>query len=155
VSIKSRIIAALVCVITLAGLGICLYEVGRSDGHHQRDLESKAENEAVAVAALATQAKQSEQLIGAINVRTEKTKSNHADFAAAGNAGVRLYDSTKTAIASAEASGPNTQHCAAERELLQTMGEGIEQLGRKGAEIASEADGHAADSLTYQQGWPK
>ena len=154
-TIKSRIISALICVITLAGLGICLYEVGHHEGYKLRDLEAKAADEALATAALASQTKQSEQLIGAINARTQKTKSNHADAASAGIAGVRLYDSAKTAVSAVEARGSNAQHCAAERELLQTMGDGIEQLGRKGEEIAAEADGHAADSLMYQQGWPK
>lgn len=154
-TIKSRIISALVCFITLAGIGVCLYQVGHDEGYKLRDLEAKAADEALATAALATQTKQSEKLIGAINGRTEKTKSNQADSISAGIAGVRLYDRAKTAIATAEARDPDAKHCSAERELLQTMGEGIEQLGRKGEEIAAEADGHAADSLMYQQAWPR
>jgi hypothetical protein len=155
-TVQTRIIAALVCAITLAGLGISLYEVGKSDGYHQRDIEAKAENEAVAVAALATQTKQSEQLIKAINVRTDKTQSNHADSVRADTERNRVrltFGSIGSGLQLPAATYTDDQ--AAERKLLDAIGIAVDKFAEGVERIAIEADGHAADSLTYQHGWPK
>lgn len=155
-TVQARIISALVVFIALTGGYFTTYHAGKSDGYEQRDLEAKADNEALAVAALATQAKQSEQLIKAINVHTEKTKSNRADaaFVDAERSRVRL---TFAAIGAGmqPASAPCSDSAAAEQKLLGAIADGVDQLAATAGRIAAEADGHAADSLSYQQGWPK
>jgi hypothetical protein len=155
-TVQARIIAALIMFIALTGGYFATYHVGKSDGYEQRDLEVKAENEALAVAALATQAKQSEQLIKAINVRTEKTKSNRADAALVDTerSRVRLtFAALGTGLQPTAATC--TDNAAAERKLLDAIAVGVDHLAATAGRIAAEADGHAADSLSYQQGWPK
>lgn len=152
-TVQTRIIAALLCAITLAGGYFATYNAGKSDGYHQRDLELKAENEALAVAALAAQTKQSEQLIGAINARTEKTKSNRADASGTDveRSGVRDAFAQRAANLPAPSADACTHDRAAFAELLITVGQAVDQLAADAERIAREADGHAADSLMYQR----
>lgn len=155
-TVQTRIIAALVCTLTLAGLAICLYEVGRRDGYAQRDLLAKAEDDVAEKAALQTEVNQTYQLTKAINVRTDKTQSNRADSVRADAERNRVrvtFNSIGAGLQLPAATCADNQ--AAERKLLDSIGVAVDKFAEGVERIAAEADGHASDSLTYQQGWPK
>jgi hypothetical protein len=154
--LQTRIITGLLCLITITAGYFVTYTAGWSDGYEQRDLEARAENEAVAVAALATEKRHSDQIIGAINARNEKTKSNQRDAAGADleRNRVRLsFDAVGAGLQPPSAAC--SKYAAAERQLLSSIANGVDDLTRTAERIAAEADGHAADSLMYQQSWPK
>jgi hypothetical protein len=105
----------------------------------------------------ANERRRSTNVIEAQNANARRTQILVADASAsrASVDGLRsdLYASR------AELSSRTTDSCpdslAATDQLLQTVGDGIDRLAGAGARIAGEADGHASDSLMYQQGWPK
>lgn len=116
----------------------------------QAATESERENRA-------TESRRSTNVIEAQNAQAQRTHTLQAaaDRAHAESDGLR----SDIAAARAELSSRPPDACAdndsASSGLLDTMAAGIERLSKRGEQIAREANGHASDSLTLQQAWPK
>lgn len=126
-------------------------------GYERRELEYKAAEAAAEQAARATEARQSEAISGAIDARTKKTTIARADAVGVDFERERVRDAftKRSGDLSEAASDSCASDSAAFAELLEAVGQAVDELARDAELIAEDADGHAADSLMYQQGWPK
>jgi hypothetical protein len=105
----------------------------------------------------ATESRRSTNVIEAKNAQAHRSQTIASDAGAARSAADSLrYD---LGAARAELSRYAANACANDSksidQLLEAVGGGIERLAGAGTRISGEADGHASDSLMYQQGWPK
>ncbi|WP_310613721.1 hypothetical protein [Limnohabitans sp.] len=156
-SLLTRITIAL---LTCGGIALGLYQLEQhieQKGYDRRDREYQAAELAAEREARATEQRQAEQLTGAINARTQTTSINQAYAAATHLERERMRDAF--AQRARDLPAPSADACtvdrAAERELLTAIGKAVDELAEVAERIASDADGHAADSLMYQQAWPK
>ena len=156
-TLQGRIITTLGALIFLALSAWAAHYSGYTDGYVQRDLEYHAAEAALQREARATEARQTETLLGAVDEHTKTTNRNEADAVATHAERDRVRDAfvqraRDLLTSSADAC---TVDRAAERELLTAIGQAVDELAEVAERIASDADGHAADSLMYQQAWPK
>lgn len=133
-----------------------LHHRGYTAGYAQRQMEYQAADDAAQRAARATEARQAENFLGAINARTQTTSINHAAAVATHTKRERVHDAfAARAALSAGVPTASADACAndraAERELLASIGQAVDELTAVAERIAADADGHAADSLMYQQ----
>jgi hypothetical protein len=122
-------------------------------GYDRCDLEYQASDAAAEKAARATEARQTETLIGAINEHTQTTNRNQADAVATHAERDRVRDAFVQRARDLPASSADacTNDRAAYGKLLEAVGQAIDQLTEDAERIALDADGHAADSLMYQR----
>lgn len=148
-----RIIFWLLAIIGLVGGTWAIHHHGYTAGYEQRELEHQAAEAAAEKAARATEAKQTQTLIGAIDARTQTKQRLAADAAAAHLERDRMRDAFahRARGLSALSADACTIDRAAYAELLQAVGQAVDQLAADAERIALEADGHAADSLMYQR----
>lgn len=144
--------AAVFAMLLFIALG-ALERRAEQRGYDRRELEYQAAESATQEAARATEARQTETLIGAMN---EHTQTNNRNQAAAGATHVerqRVHDAfTQHARG---LSTPSADACTVDRaayaKLLEAVGQAVDQLAADAERIALDADGHAADSLMYQR----
>lgn len=86
----------------------------------------------------------------AINDATKRAQRN----AAAATAARADADGLRDQLAAARRELPNTS-CAAARNYAATLSDVFGNCTRVLERISAEADGHASDSLMYQQAWPR
>jgi len=116
----------------------------------QAATESERENRA-------TESRRSINVIEAQNAQAQRTRTLQAaaDRAHAESDGLRSDIAAARAELSSRPPDACADHASASSGLLDTMAAGIERLAQTGAGIAAKADGHASDTLTLQQAWPK
>ncbi len=141
-------------LVAMCYLGITQFEHrAEQRGYDRRELEYQAAESAAQEAARATEARQTETLIGAINEHTQTTSRNQADAAATH----AERDRVRNAFAqrARDLPAPSADACTVDRaaytELLEAVGQAVDQLAADAERIALDADGHAADSLMYQR----
>lgn len=128
--------------------------------------DSATQAEALARAAQAAQAerenratehRRSTNVIEAQNAQARRAQALQAAANSARDESDRLRDDLATARAGLPSPAPDASgnNPSAESRLLDTMAAGIERLSQRGEEIARAANGHASDTLTLQQAWPK
>ena len=105
----------------------------------------------------ATEHRRSTNVIEAQNAQAKRTQTLALAAAAARTESDGLRDDLATARAGLPSPAPDASgnNPSAESRLLDTMAAGIERLSQRGEEIARAANGHASDTLTLQQAWPK
>ena len=93
----------------------------------------------------------------ALKKAESRAAANAASASAARTESDGLRDDLATARAGLPSPAPDASgnNPSAESRLLDTMAAGIERLSQRGEEIARAANGHASDTLTLQQAWPK
>lgn len=123
-------------------------------GYKAGESEVMAEWQAESLAAQAkarqieqAQAKAAQEAINAARVRESRQKAD-ADRARAESDGLR--DELAAAIRDLPSAA-----CDAVRSHAAALNDVFGQCARTVEEMARQADGHASDSLTYQQAWPK
>lgn len=152
-TLQIKIITILVCIIFGAISLWGAHHVGYDEGYAQHAIEDRAADAAVMESVREIDALQDKQEIGAINVRTTTTARNQADAAVvhAERDGVR----DAFAQRARDLPTPSADACTIDRtafaELLNAVGQAVDQLAADAERIARDADGHAADSLMYQQ----
>lgn len=153
---QSRIIATLISIICLAVSAWAAHHSGYTDGYAQRELEYQAAEAAAQREARATEARQTEALLGAVNEHTQTTTRNQADAVATHTERDRVRNAfdQRARDLSASSADACTVDRAAYAKLLEAVGQAVDQLAADAERIALDADGHAADSLMYQQAWP-
>ncbi len=145
------LLPALIAVISLFG-GWWLNQSAEARGYARGIAESHAEADALALAATErnteTLRKQIVTLSEAQNARQKQlsTAQNAANDAR------RELDRLRDAISrGGDLPGTATNAAAVDRTAI---GELLSACGERYSDLAREADGHAADSLMFQRGWP-
>ena len=155
-----RIALAILCALALAATHWRAYTLGgaseRADFATYRAQVEAAHAQAVTTAA-ATRSRQSTTVLKATHDRTTRLQSLQADFDSVRTERDRLRDALATATANLPPAPttPGADTCAPERELLSTMGAGLDRLAGAGAGIAQAADRHAVDVRALGEAWPK
>ena len=155
-----RIALAILCATALAATHWRAYVLGgateRAVYATYRAQVERAHAQAVTTAA-ATQSRQSTTVLKATHDRTTRLQSLQTDFYHVRTERDRLRDTLATATANLPAAPttPGADTCAPERELLSTMGAGLERLAGAGASIAQAADRHAVDARALGEAWPR
>lgn len=129
-------------------------------GHARGVAQAQAEYEAISAHAQAANEMhyraQIEKLVGAQNEHTKNIQHARADADRARIELGFLRAHIADAVDDVHASTPTASNgCAAERDLLKSMGAALEELANAGTTLAEQADIHAADSLMFQRAWPK
>lgn len=152
-TLQSRIIATLISIICLAVSAWVVHHSGYTDGYAQRELEYQAAEAAAQREARATEARQTETLLGAVDERTKTTNRNQADAVATHTERDRVRDAFDQRARDLPTSSADacTVDRAAYGKLLEAVGQAVDQLAEDAERIALDADGHAADSLMYQR----
>ncbi|WP_310646838.1 hypothetical protein [Limnohabitans sp.] len=152
-TLQGRIITTLGALIFLALSAWAAHHSGYTDGYAQRDLEYHAAEAALQREARATEARQTETLLGAVDEHTETTNRNQADAVATHAERDRVRDAFVQRARDLPTSSADacTVDRAAYGKLLEAVGQAIDQLTEDAERIALDADGHAADSLMYQR----
>lgn len=94
--------------------------------------------------------RQSTQVIGALNAATKRTQAAQVAAAAAGDAAGRLRDD----IADLQRRLPSATLDACRRDAA-ALGTVFSACTAEYGALARDAQGHADDTLTLQQAWPK
>ena len=108
-----------------------------------------------------TESRRSTNVIEAINAQTHRAHILQAAAADSRTAANSLRDELNAARHADHADLPRTNgdasadHASSADRLLDAMEAGVTRLSERGAEIARAANGHASDTLTLQQAWPK
>ena len=152
-TLQIRIITTFISIICLVVGVWAAHHVGYTDGYAQRELEYQAAEAAAQREARATDARQTETLVGAVNEHTQTTTRNQADAVAthAERDRVRNAFAQRARDLPAASADACTVDRAAYAELLEAVGQAVDQLTADAERIALHADGHAADSLMYQR----
>lgn len=105
----------------------------------------------------ATERRRSTIVIEAQNAQARRAQALQAAADNARDESDRLRDDLATARAGLPSPAPDASgnNPSPENRLLDTMAAGIERLSQRGEEIARAANGHASDTVTLQQAWPK
>lgn len=152
-SLLTRIMIAL---LACGGIALGLYQLEQhieQKGYDRRDREYQAAELAAERAARATEQRQTEQLTGAINARTQTVSINQADASATRAERERVrnaFDQRARGLSTSSADACTVDR-AAHAKLLEAVGQAVDQLAADAERIALDADGHAADSLMYQR----
>ncbi len=128
--------------------------------------DSATQAEALARAAQAAQAerenratehRRSTNVIEAQNAQARRAQALQAAANSARDESDRLRDDLHAARAELSSRSPDAcaDNAAAASRLFDAMEAGVTRLSERGAEIARAANGHASDTLTLQQAWPK
>jgi hypothetical protein len=152
-TLQGRIITTLGALIFLALSAWAAHYSGYTDGYAQRDLEYHAAEAALQREARATEARQTETLLGAVDEHTKTTNRNQADAIATHAERDRVRDAFVQRARDLPTSSADacTVDRAAYGKLLEAVGQAVDQLTEDAERIALDADGHAADSLMYQR----
>lgn len=158
--LNPRVWIALAIAAALAFTHFFTYRAGASNVRVQWAAQTAALQAAAAQAERenrATESRRSTNVIEAINAQSTRTRT----LQAAADRSRDESDSLRHALAAATADLPSPNpnagghNTAARDQLLTAMERGINDLAQAGASIARAADGHASDTLTLQQAWPK
>lgn len=158
--LNPRVCIALAIAAALAFTHFFTYRAGASNVRVQWAAQTAALQTAAAQAERenrATESRRSTNVIEATNAQTQRTRT----LQAAADRSRDESDSLRHALAAATADLPSPNpdagghNTAARDRLLDAMERGINDLAQAGGAIARSADGHASDTLTLQQAWPK
>ena len=155
-----RIALAILCAVALAATHWRAYVLGGASeraAYASYGAQVERAHAQAVTAAAATQSRQSTTVLKATHDRTTRLQSLQTDFDNVRTERDRLRDTLATATANLPPAPttPGADTCAPERELLSTMGAGLDRLAGAGASIAQAADRHAVDAQALGEAWPK
>jgi Skp family chaperone for outer membrane proteins len=157
VSLYARLIALAVAVVLLAGIAWKLHHSGvvsgRAEVQQKWDAEKAKQLQDLAAANEAARAKEHAlqvKAMEAINAASERAKKSQVAAAAAR----RAADSLRDDLAAARAQLPSASGDAL-RKHAATLNAVFGECAATAEGLAGQATGHASDTLTLEQAWPK